>query len=122
MPGDCIGSLKLQLKAGMKMKNIFKGFLCVLAVMTLLPLQVWAHGKNYCEACERDKLGHIKRDPRQTREFRKLHPCPSTGNTTGACPGYVIDHIVPLKRGGADRPENMQWQTKEEAKAKDKWE
>lgn len=37
-------------------------------------------------------------------------------------PGYVIDHIVPLKRGGADSPANMQWQTRDAAKAKDKWE
>ena len=35
---------------------------------------------------------------------------------------HVIDHIIPLKRGGADAPSNMQWQTKEAAKAKDKWE
>jgi hypothetical protein len=28
--------------------------------------------------------------------------------------------IVPLKRGGADSPENMQWQTLADAKAKDK--
>jgi hypothetical protein len=26
-------------------------------------------------------------------------------------PGYVVDHIIPLKRGGADAPWNMQWQT-----------
>jgi hypothetical protein len=32
----------------------------------------------------------------------------------------VVDHITPLKRGGADSPGNMQWQTKAEAKAKDK--
>ncbi|TSA45998.1 MAG: HNH endonuclease, partial [Deltaproteobacteria bacterium] len=38
------------------------------------------------------------------------------------CSGYVVDHVVPLKRGGADHQSNMQWQTKEEAKQKDKWE
>jgi hypothetical protein len=33
-----------------------------------------------------------------------------------------VDHIKPLKRGGSDTPENMQWQTKAEAKAKDRTE
>ena len=36
-------------------------------------------------------------------------------------PGYLVAHIVPLNRGGADSPSNMQWLTKEAAKAKDKW-
>jgi hypothetical protein len=30
--------------------------------------------------------------------------------------------VVPLKRGDADAPSNMQWQTTAEAKAKDKTE
>jgi hypothetical protein len=34
----------------------------------------------------------------------------------------VIDHIQPLASGGADSLSNMQWQTKAEAKGKDKWE
>ena len=45
----------------------------------------------------------------------------STGYPHGR-PGYVVDHIIALKRGGADSPSNMQWQTKAEAAAKDKWE
>lgn len=36
--------------------------------------------------------------------------------------GYIVDHRVPLACGGADAPSNMQWQTKAEAKAKDKTE
>jgi hypothetical protein len=42
-----------------------------------------------------------------------------TGYPTGRL-GYVVDHIIPLACEGPDTPENMQWQTLEEAKAKDK--
>lgn len=63
-----------------------------------------------------------KRSAKARADFQIENPCPATGKTKGTCPGYVIDHIVPLKRGGEDTPKNMQWQTKEEAQAKDKWE
>jgi hypothetical protein len=56
------------------------------------------------------------------REFQLTHPCPETGRTSGACPGYVKDHIVPLACGGPDAASNLQWQTTRDAKAKDKWE
>lgn len=69
---------------------------------------------------QEDASAKIKRSHAARREFIKLNPCPSTGKTGGRCPGYVIDHIVPLKRGGPDTPSNMQWQTREDAKAKDK--
>lgn len=70
----------------------------------------------------RDSNGRIQRSSTAKTEFKKSSPCPVTGSSSGACSGYVIDHVVPLKRGGPDVPANMQWQTKEEAKAKDKWE
>lgn len=54
--------------------------------------------------------------------FVKANACPSTGQHRLPCPGYAIDHIKALACGGADAPENMQWQTREAAKAKDKWE
>jgi hypothetical protein len=47
---------------------------------------------------------------------------PVNGRKRWPCPGYVIDHIVPLARGGPDDPENMQWQTVEDAREKDKTE
>jgi hypothetical protein len=64
----------------------------------------------------------IPRDRCEVHAFRLEHPCPSTGLTSGACPGYIVDHRVTLCVGGLDRRENMQWQTVEDAKAKDKWE
>lgn len=69
---------------------------------------------------QRDKNGRIERSQQAKNDFKLSHPCPSTGSSRGGCPGYVIDHVVPLKRGGADAPHNMQWQTVEQAKAKDK--
>jgi len=71
---------------------------------------------------KRDAHGKIARDPHAKEAFRKSNPCPATGKTYGACPGYVIDHVQAIKRGGADDPSNMQWQTGAGAKAKDKWE
>jgi hypothetical protein len=55
-----------------------------------------------------------------TREFQREHPCPSTGKTSGACPGYRKDHINPLACGGPDAVSNLQWQTIAAAKAKDR--
>jgi len=64
----------------------------------------------------RDENGRLVRSESAKREFMRM-----TGFPHGR-PGYVVDHIIPLKRGGADEPSNMQWQTIAEAKAKDKWE
>jgi hypothetical protein len=73
-------------------------------------------------AAKRDAHGKIARSPKARHEFGKSHPCPSTGKIGGSCPGHVIDHVVPLKRGGADSPANMQWQASDQAKQKDRWE
>lgn len=62
------------------------------------------------------------RDPAARAEFQRLHPCPANGERRGPCPGYVVDHIRALACGGADTPDNMQWQTVAEGKAKDRWE
>lgn len=58
------------------------------------------------------------RSPRARAEFVRQHPCPATGKKHGACPGYQVDHRMPLKCGGADAPHNMQWLTVAQHKAK----
>ena len=60
--------------------------------------------------------GRIERSRAAKKEFMCL-----TGYPKGR-PGYVVDHIFPLKRGGPDCPCNMQWQTTADGVAKDKTE
>ena len=64
----------------------------------------------------RDGNGRIKRSAVARKEFMK-----ETGYPKGR-KGYVVDHITPLECGGVDAPSNMQWQTAEEAKIKDRTE
>lgn len=68
---------------------------------------------------QRDAAGEIIRDASAVSHFRKVNSCPATGLTTGACPGWVVDHIWPLCAGGCDKPENMQWQQTTESRLKD---
>lgn len=59
------------------------------------------------------------RDRSVIREFRSQNACPSTQQFTGPCPGYVVDHIMPLCAGGPDAVRNMQWQERTESYRKD---
>lgn len=66
--------------------------------------------------------GHIARSRDVARAFRRSNPCPD-GPDKGSktrCRGYVIDHISPLCSGGSDSIENMHWQTRKDAVAKDR--
>jgi hypothetical protein len=69
---------------------------------------------------DRDDAGRIARSRAAVSEFKRLQPCPATGKPSGACPGYVVDHVVPLCACGPDAPSNMQWQTLEDSKVKDR--
>jgi hypothetical protein len=77
---------------------------------------------NRCESYDRDERGRIQRSPAARRAFQRANPCPSTDLKTGKCPGYVVDRIEALKHGGLDEPANMEWQSTDEAKAKDRTE
>ncbi len=59
----------------------------------------------------RAKPGKIAPSPSAVREFRETHPCPTTGHDWGACPGYIVNHITPLCKGGRDVASNLEWQT-----------
>ena len=75
-----------------------------------------SHKSSYATGVKRNSSGKIARSARAKNDFMRQSGFPK------GRPGYVVDHIVPLKRGGADSPSNMQWQTKAAAKAKDKTE
>jgi hypothetical protein len=51
-------------------------------------------------------------------EFIKANPCPATGKSRGACPGWQVDHRIALVCGGPDTVENLQWLTVAEHREK----
>lgn len=62
-----------------------------------------------CITPARTATGSILRRADVMYQFQKLHPCPATGLTTGACPNWAKDHVIPLDCGGKDEVDNMQW-------------
>ena len=81
----------------------------------------------YCGAPARDEDGRIHRSEAAKRAFAKLYACPATGKHSASCPGWAIDHVVPLACGGCDSPANMQWLPNEikrcaDDACKDRWE
>ena len=75
----------------------------------------------------RDDKGVIIRSFSVKYAFRKLHPCPVNSDLYGACPGWSIDHVIPLVCGGCDSVYNMQWLPNEIKSCagticKDRWE
>lgn len=62
-----------------------------------------------CGAPARLADGSIRRRADVLHAFRKLHPCPPTGTTVGACAGWAINHVIPLASGGCDAVSNLQW-------------
>jgi hypothetical protein len=79
---------------------------CVRPIVLAMTLCLLA-GASGAELCAREA-----RSAPAVREFKRR-----TGYPQGR-PGYEVDHILPLACGGADRPENMQWLTAAEHRAK----
>lgn len=53
--------------------------------------------------------GTIKRSTAAKAAFTRQWPCPANGEVSASCPGWAIDHVIPLAAGGCDQPVNMQW-------------
>ena len=70
------------------------------------------HPKTYCKDCARDSRGRIERSSSERRKFLKSQ------GLTHTPPGYQVDHIVPLSKGGADKTSNMQLIPKDSPKEK----
>lgn len=81
----------------------------------------------YCGAPARYADGRIVRSAAVRAAFQRLHPCPSTGLTSGSCPGWAADHVWPLATCGCDHVSNLQWLPNEIKSGagtlpKDRWE
>lgn len=66
--------------------------------------------------------GKIARSRDVARSFKRANPCPGGPDkgSTKRCSGYVIDHVTPICAGGKDSVDNMLWQTRKDAAAKDR--
>ena len=76
----------------------------------------------YCGPPKRDANGTIMRSAAVIREYRSIHPCPSTGLLTGACPGWALNHTRPLACGGCDSVANLTWMRNDAKKIVDGYE
>ena len=81
----------------------------------------------YCGEPARTPQGRIKRSRGVLREFARIFPCPSTLQPVPSCPGWAIDHTIPLAVRGYDSVANLTW-LPDEIKScgmdwcKDRWE
>jgi 5-methylcytosine-specific restriction endonuclease McrA len=57
----------------------------------------------------RTEAGKTERSAAVLAAFREKYPCPATGKSSGSCPGWAIDHVIPLACGGVDAVYNLQW-------------
>ena len=77
----------------------------------------------YCGAPKRDFNGVIIRDPKVIYAFRKANWCPTTQKYgMGACPGWSLNHPVPLACGGCDAVSNLVWMRNDAKKIVDSYE
>jgi len=101
------------------MKKIIASIAMVIAAATVNAQQPKYQETRYCSGDERSST--------VVSAFRRIHPCPATGQTEGPCPGWAVDHVIPLAVGGCDAVFNLQWLPNEIKSCagtvcKDRWE
>lgn len=113
-------------------KNLW-AVIFVVSVMVLLTQCAGAQTLNplfdyrYAGEVVRDADGKTQRSDKVIRAFKRMWACPSTGKHSGSCPGWAIDHVIPLAACGKDEVSNMQWLPNEikscaGSACKDRWE
>lgn len=98
-----------------------------LFLLLLLAMPAMAQDARMCGVPARDADGAISRSAAERAQFQRTYPCPANGARRGACPGWEVDHVIPLACGGCDAVANMQWlpsgaKSTGNPLAKDRWE
>lgn len=100
----------------------------LLAILALLPALALAQSSalletRYCGAPKRDANGSILRRADVIAAYKKTHPCPVTGLLgPGACPGWALNHNLPLSCGGCDSVSNLSYMRADAKKIVDSYE
>lgn len=86
----------------------------------------------YCGEPLRNARGEIVRRADVLRAFKKVHACPlyaiaaakgvEATHKPGTCPGWYMDHSIPLSCGGCDAVANLQWLPEAMWRAKSRFE
>lgn len=63
----------------------------------------------YLGVVDRSTTGATARSQQVIAAFKKQWACPTNGAHSGPCPGWAIDHVIPLDCGDVDAVWNMQW-------------
>jgi len=70
----------------------------------------------------RNADGSIYRRSAVAAAYKRIWPCPSTHEKYGPCPGWSVNHAVPLACGGKDEVSNMLWMRNDAKKIQDSYE
>lgn len=87
-----------------------RALIAFIFVIALFSANAYSYNDPRC-CVEHERLGDgsIKRSSKVLRQFRTLYPCPTGADLYDPCPGWQIDHVIPLGVGGKDEIFNLQW-------------